>query len=147
MLYNCFILQLNVLEGIPKTSQKTNEGHTCCKFMMCFLYIFSPKWPVKPSTNINRYVCLISLSITSMILFHCQFPVSVIAFQPFDVKISVGEDCADVSITPFPPHQHHLSGAKRNVKPHSWHIYHTVMVMEDSNPASMEGIFSKWFIA
>ena len=39
----------------------------------------------------QRCVCLISPSMTSVIICHCQFTVSVIAFQPFGVKKSLWE--------------------------------------------------------
>lgn len=93
MLHSCFIFQSNALEGAPKISQKINEAHKCWKFVLSLLDFFL-KWSPKQSTNLNTYVCSISLFITSLIIFHCQFPVSIIAFQSFGVKISLGEDCA-----------------------------------------------------
>lgn len=72
------------------------------------------KWSPKLSSNINRTVCPISLSITSLIIFHCQSPVSVIAFHSFGVKILLGKDCIDDnSMTPFSSPQLHLSPAQK----------------------------------
>lgn len=54
-------------------------------------------------------MCSSSLSIISLIIFHCQFPVSIIAFQSFGVKISLGDCADDDSFTPFSTPQQHLS--------------------------------------
>lgn len=64
MLYNCFIHQLNALEGVPKISQKINEAHTCCKFMI-FLWSLFPKMTSKAEHQYKQ-ICVPNVS------FHYQ---------------------------------------------------------------------------
>ena len=142
MLYNSVTCHLSALEGGPKISQKINEAHSCSIFM-----IFAPLFPkMTGKAGHQAKMCVSNLS------FHDQcdylpLPVHCVCncFSAFWCKkIPLGEDFVDNdSITPFSSRQQHTSLAKRNVRPHSQHIQHRVMVLEDSSLASIQEIFSK----